>query len=70
VLLEDAVLALHSSVTLASFIAKCSAAQISVYAMVDDLALRGIENRYQQIQCIDYAALVERVTQHDKQVAW
>lgn len=69
-LLQDAVLATHSELTLASFVAKCNASDVSVYVLEDDLLLRGIENKYTQIEKINYAAFVELLTKHDKQVAW
>lgn len=69
-LLEDAVLALQSPITLASFLAKCQATQISVAALVDDCRLRGIDNKYPQIDLLDYSGYVDLVVAHDKQIAW
>jgi len=69
-LLEDAVLAAHSPVSLASFMAKCSAMNIDVYVLQDDCEMRGIDNQYEQLIAIDYARFVELSVKHDKQVAW
>ncbi len=69
-LLEDAVLAMQSPITLASFLAKCQANQISVAALLDDCRLRGIDNKYPQIDLVDYTGYVDLVIAHDKQVAW
>ena len=69
-LIEDAVVGLQASLTLASFIAKCSAAKIGVYALKEDVLLRGVDNAYPEIQLIDYVGFVELTIQHGKQVAW
>lgn len=69
-LIEDAVLALHSTITLGSFIAKCSSMNIKVCALEDDCALRGISNKYPPISMLDYSGYVNLVTAYEKQVAW
>jgi len=69
-LLQDAVLASHSPITLASFLAKCEAGDVAVYALRDDILLRGVNNKYPQLKSVDYAGFVALVSQHDKQVAW
>ena len=69
-LLEDAVLAAHSPLTLASFIAKCQAANVSIYLLGNDLELRGIDNKYPDITLVDYLGFVDLLTKYDKQVAW
>lgn len=69
-LLEDAVLCIDSQVTLASFVAKCRSRKIDVFALREDTRLRGVENRFNDIELVDYAGFVALVTQHDKQVAW
>lgn len=69
-LLQDAVLAAHSTITLASFLAKCTASEIAVYALQDDCVLRGVDNKYLSLQLVNYSAFVDLVSQHDKQVAW
>lgn len=69
-LMQDAVLALQSPITLASFLAKCSVQGIGVTVLEDDRVLRGIENMYADIPAIDYAGFVELCSKHDKQVAW
>ena len=69
-LLEDAVLALHSPITLGSFVAKCGAMNISVYALKDDCLLRGIDNKYPSIALVGYGGYVDLVVAHEKQVAW
>jgi sulfur relay protein TusB/DsrH len=69
-LIEDAVVALHSAVSLGSFLAKCAALNIHVCALADDCALRGIENKYVSVSMIDYTGYVNLVIEHDKQVAW
>ena len=70
VLLEDAVLSLQSSLSLASFLAKCQAKNIAVYAVKEDVEMRGLGNKYETIELIQYTDLVELVEQFDKQVAW
>ena len=69
-LVEDAVLALHSPITLGSLLAKCSSISINVYALKGDCELRGIDNKYPAISTVDYAGYVELVVAHDKQVTW
>lgn len=69
-LMQDAVLALQSPIAIASFLAKCRARGIVVYALDDDVRLRGIENKYTDVKKLDYAGFVDLVVQHDKQVAW
>lgn len=69
-LLQDAVLAIHSPTTLASFLAKCQARDIQVYVLSDDLRLRGLDNKYTQINAVDYAGFVGLVIEYQKQVAW
>ena len=69
-LLQDAVLALHSPVTLASFVAKCEANGITIYALLEDCQLRGIENKYDSIQLMAYGDFVNLDAEHSKQVAW
>ena len=70
ILIEDAVLSLHSPITLASFFAKCEMLDIRVYALADDCAIRGISNQLEGVVTVDYAGFVELVAQHQKQVAW
>ena len=69
-LLQDGVLSAHSAIALASFLAKCDAMGIRVYALQEDCQMRGIEKKYPQLELLDYAGFVELVCQHDKQVAW
>ena len=69
-LLQDAVLASHSPITLASFLAKCQARGVSVAVQKEDLRLRGLANKYTQIKEVDYAGFVKLCAEHDKQVAW
>lgn len=66
----DAVLAMQSPLSLASFVAKCQAQNIRLYALQTDLELRGIENQYPAIEIIDFSDYVKLVVQHSKQVAW
>ena len=70
VLMEEAVLALQSPLTLGSFLAKCESRSVGVKAMRDDVQTHGIVSAYDSIELIDYARLVELVVQHDKQIAW
>ena len=70
VLLEDAVLALQSPVALGSFLGKCKALDIQVYAQSEDCQQRGIQNQYADIKLISYEDLVGLVVINDKQVAW
>lgn len=69
-LIEDAVLALHSPITLGSLLAKCRSMNINVHALTSDCELRGIDNKYPTVSMISYAGYVELVVAHDKQVAW
>lgn len=69
-LLQDGVLALHSPINLASFLAKCTAQDITVYALQPDCKLRGIDNQYDQINLIDYSQFVSLFDVYSKQVAW
>lgn len=69
-LIQDAVLALHSPVALASFTAKAQLRGVQVFALEEDCQIRGIENKYDLVKCIDYAAFVVLVTKHSKQIAW
>lgn len=70
VLLQDAVLAAHSEITLASFLAKCEAVDVKVFALQEDCQMRGVDNKYTKLNLIDYAGFVALVCQYDKQVAW
>jgi sulfur relay protein TusB/DsrH len=70
VLTQDAVLALQSPITLASFLAKCKAGNISVFALNEDCQLRGIENQHKPVKLIEYDGYLELVTQHSKQLSW
>ena len=69
-LIQDAVLALQSPISLASFVAKCLVNKIDVFALSDDCRLRGIDNQYENIRLVDYAGFIELAARHDKQVAW
>jgi len=70
VLLQDAVLAAHSDISLASFLAKCDALNISVFALEQDCQARGINNKYEQLSLLSYSDFVDLVCQHEKQIAW
>ena len=69
-LIQDAVLACHSPLSLGSFVAKCHAKGVALTVLTDDLKLRGVQNQYDGIQSIDYSGFVALVEQHDKQIAW
>jgi len=69
-LTQDAVLALQSPLTLASFVAKCHSQSITVRALKEDLQLRGIDNQYTQIELVDYSGFVDLVERHNKQISW
>ncbi len=69
-LIEDAVLALQSPITLGSFLAKCSSSGVVVYALKDDIELRGIENKYPSITMLNYSGYVDLVISNGKQVVW
>ncbi len=69
-LIQDGVLALQSSIALASFVAKCEANNVSVLALKDDCDLRGINSQYKDIALVDYAGFVDLVARHTRQVAW
>ena len=69
-LMQDAVLALQSPLTLGSFVGKCTAASVTVYALRDDCMMRGIANQYSNIELVDYPGFVELVSRHSKQVGW
>ena len=70
VLLQDAVLATHSNISLASFVAKCEALDINVFALQEDCQMRGVKNKYPQLELLSYASFVDLVCLYDKQVAW
>lgn len=67
---QDAVLALQSPITLASFLAKCEVHGVRVVALEEDCLHRGIQSRYPSITLIDYPEFVALVCRHDKQVSW
>jgi len=69
-LMQDAVLAIHSPLSLGSFLAKCQTNGIAAYCLQEDASLRGVDNKYSQIKLIDYAGFVELVALHKKQVSW
>jgi len=69
-LTQDAVLALQSPITLASFQAKCGSISVGIFALQEDCRLRGIENQYSNIRLIDYQGFVDLVIEHQKQVSW
>jgi tRNA 2-thiouridine synthesizing protein B len=69
-LTQDAVLALQSQITLATFLAKCESLGVMVAALSEDCHLRGIKPHCSLVKMIDYAGFVELVCKHDKQVSW
>lgn len=69
-LLEDAVLSLHSPITLASFLAKCEMLGVSVYVLADDCAIRGTNIKLEGVASVTYAGFVDLLSEHQKQVAW
>lgn len=69
-LIEDAVLAAQSPLTLASFLAKCESRGVAAFVLQDDMQLRGISNQYTNLQPIDYAGFVDLTENYERQVAW
>ena len=69
-LLEDAVLALQSPLALGSFLAKCDAQKVAVYALKDDCETRGVNNGYARIELVGYDRFVNLVVAHHRQVSW
>jgi len=69
-LTQDAVLAAHSDICLGSFLAKCDLMNVSVFVLQEDCQMRGVDNKYAQLQFLTYSGFVDLVCQHDKQVAW
>lgn len=69
-LLQDGVLAMQSPVSLASFLAKCDRVGIAVFALAEDVKIRGIDNQYPSINLVDYDGFVELAVTHAKNVAW
>lgn len=69
-LLGDAVQCVDAPVTLASFVAKCGAQGVAVYALQSDLKLRGIGTPLAGIDVVDDAGFVDLVVKHQKQIAW
>lgn len=69
-LTQDAVLALHSQVTLASFLAKCESIGVTVAALAEDCKLRGIKSHSPLVKIVDYSDFVNLVCKHDRQVSW
>ena len=69
-LIDAAVVALASPLSLSSFVAKCEVNDISVYALASDVKEQQVVSQQPQVKVIDVDAFVELVEQHDKQVAW
>jgi sulfur relay protein TusB/DsrH len=69
-LIEDAVYSLQSKLSLASFLAKCGAADIDVFALEEDIQLRGVKSVYGEVAQIGYSGFVELVAKHERQIAW
>nr|WP_281268356.1 sulfurtransferase complex subunit TusB [Arenicella xantha] len=69
-LIEDGVLTIDSSTTLASFAAKSQAAGIAVFALREDAIARGVGEPINGIELIDVDGFVSLVAEHDKHVAW
>lgn len=70
ILIQDAVLALQSPITLASFVAKCELKKVALFCLAEDCALRGIEVVDDGVQLVSYAGYVDLVTKYEKQIAW
>ena len=70
VLTQAAVTPLHSPTALASFAAKCSRSNISLYVLSEDMHERGINNKLDAVTAITRAELLNLVLKYDKQVAW
>ncbi len=70
VLREEAVTGLHSKVLLASFLAKCAAQGISVYAVHEDLLRRGIQAQLQSVTLLKTDELPQLIQAHAKYIAW
>ena len=69
-LVEDAVGALNNKLSLASFMAKCEAQTSTVYALIEDIQIRGIDVGYDSVTLIRADQLPDLVPMHQKQVAW
>lgn len=69
-LIEDAVLAAHSPITLASFLAKCESRGVTVYVLQEDMQVRGVHNQYKQLKPVPYTGFVELTEKHERHVAW
>lgn len=69
-LLSDAVSDLHSPISLASFIAKAKATGVDIYALKEDLEIRGVNCNQKYVDIIDYAGFVQLVIHYDSHVAW
>lgn len=69
-LMQDAVFALQSPILLSSFIAKCTAQEVSIYCLNVDCEMRGIEASQHPVQRINDQEWLELVLRYDKQVAF
>lgn len=69
-LLEDGVLCIDGGVTLASFVAKCKANEIDVFALQEDALARGTAEPIDGINLVDVSGFVTLVGKHDKHIAW
>ena len=69
-LVEDAVSALNNTLSLASFMAKCEAQESTVFALLDDIQMRGVDVDYDSVKLINADQLPDLVLAHQKQVAW
>ena len=69
-LIESAVSALHSNITLASFAAKCKRFDVSLYALQEDLTERGLALNLSGVTLITRREWLNLIDQFNKQVAW
>lgn len=70
VMIEDAVTNLQSRLLLASFLAKCAAQKVRVYALQEDMALRGTDLNVDGVELVSIRQLPTLVAQHRSHVAW
>lgn len=70
VLMDAAVLALASDITLASFSAKCHVSGIRLVALKEDLAANQISVALDDVETVDMSSFVDIVEHYDKLLAW
>ena len=69
-LIEDAVYDLQSPRLLNSFVAKAGWLNVTVYALNEDIQLRGVVSQQPDIITVDMQQMVDLTLTHTRHVAW